>query len=307
MKTLATLALSSLLTLSTAACLQQDERPAGLDSALPSAEQLSIKLPEGQSRAVGQLAEYYTHTRNITRSLNGGSAWALVLIHTIVQFPVTTASGNVYTWGPWAEGLDPAEYKLVVTAEADGRFDYRLAGRPRNTDGAFEAVITGTALPAPSDAEGKGQLLIDFDAAERDNPIDNDGQGQLTIAYDFPARTLTLDAATIENGRPATAHYAYKSQADGAGDMVFSLRGNVDAGAGLETLTLRSRWQSGGAGRGDARVTGGDVGSAEITASECWDGQFKRVYFIAEAGMLGGTEGDVAACTFASADLPPRQ
>jgi hypothetical protein len=307
MKTLGTtVLLSSLLALSTTGCLEQEQRPEGLDTALPTAEQLSIKLPEGQTRAVGQLAEYYTHTRNITRSLNGASAWVLVLIHSIVQYPVTSVEGNVYTWGPWADGLDPAEYKLVVTEKADGSFEYQLAGRPRNTDGAFEAVITGTALPAATEAEGKGQLTLDFDASERVNPIDNDGQGQLTIAYDFPARTLVLDAITVENGRPATAHYAYQSQADGSGDMVFGLRGNADAGAGLETLTLRSRWQAGGAGRGDARVTGGDVGAAEITASECWDPQFKRTYFVAASGQLGGSEGDVASCAFANADLPPR-
>ena len=64
-----TLLLSSFFALSATACLQQDERPAGLEQALPTAEQLSIKLPEGQTRAVGQLAEYYTHTRNITRSV----------------------------------------------------------------------------------------------------------------------------------------------------------------------------------------------------------------------------------------------
>ena len=307
MKTLGTILLSSLLAVSTTGCLEQDQRPEGLDRALPTAEQLSIKLPEnGQSRAVGQLAEYYVHTRNITRTLNGSSAAVLVLIHAIVQYPVTTVEGNVYTWGPWAEGLDPAEYKLVVTESSPGTFEYRLAGRPRNTDGAFQAVITGTALPAATEAEGKGQLLLDFDAAERVNPVDNDGKGQLTIKYDFAQRTLELDAVTVENGQPATAHYAYKSQADGAGDMVFGLRGNVDAGAGLESLTLRSRWQATGAGRTDARVTGGDVGAAELTASECWNTEFRRTYFIATAGSLGGSEGDLASCTFANVDLPPR-
>lgn len=302
---LSSVLLSSVVALSSAGCLNQDQRPEGLDEALPTAEQMSIKLPEGQTRAVGQLAEYYTHTRNITRTLNGGSAWVLVLIHSIVQYPVTTVNGNEYTWGPWAEGLDPAEYKLVVTETSPKTFEYVLAGRPRNSTGAFEAVISGTALPAATEAEGKGRLLIDFDAAERVNPVDNDGKGQLNIQYDFAARTLMLDATSIENGQPATTHYAYQSDAAGGGDMIFALRGNVDAGAGLETLTLRSRWQADGAGRGDARVTGGDVG-AEVTASECWDKQFRRTFFTAASGSLGGTEGDAAACAFANVDLPPR-
>jgi hypothetical protein len=280
-----TVLLSSLLAFSATACLDQDQRPEGLDSALPTAEQLSIKLPESANRAVGQVAEYYGYTRGITRTLNGSSAWVLILIHSIVQFPVTTVEGNVYTWGPWAEGLDPAEYKLVVTALANGSFDYQLAGRPRNTTGAFETVISGNAIPGANDAQGNGQL---------------------TIKYDLAARALDLDAVSIENGRPATAKYSYKDQADGSGDMVFGLRGNADAGAGLETLTLRSRWLASGAGRGDARITGGDVGSVELTASECWSSQFLRTYFIAAAGSLGGTEGNLADCAFATADLPAR-
>ncbi len=307
MKTLGkTLLLSSLFALTATGCLQQDQRPEGLEQALPTAEQLSIKLPEGQTRAVGQLAEYYTHTRNITRTLNGSSAWVLILIHSIVQYPVTTVDGNVYTWGPWGEGLDPAEYKLVVTAKDNGSFEYQLAGRPRNTDGSFETVISGTALPGATEATGKGQLLLDFDAAERVNPVDNDGKGQLTIAYDFAQRTLALDAVTVENNRPVTAHYAYTDTAEGAGNMVFGMRGDAGGGAGLETLTLRSRWLANGAGRGDARVTGGDVGQNETTASECWNDQFRRTYFIAESGMLGGSEGDAAACVFTNVDLPPR-
>ncbi len=298
--------LTSLFAFSATACVQEEQGPAGLEQALPTAEQLSIKLPDGQARALGELGEFYTWTRNITRSLNGGSAWVLILIHSIVQYPVTTVEGNVYTWGPWGQGLDPAEYKLVVTALANGTFEYQLAGRPRNTQGSFETVISGTAIPGPSEDKGKGQLLLDFDAAERVNPVDNDGQGQLTIKYDFALRTLDLDAVTVEDGRPATAKYSYKDQADGAGDMVLGLRANANGGAGLESITLRSRWLASGAGRGDARVTGGDVGASEVTASECWNNLFRRVYFVSEAGMLGATEGDVNDCAFATADLPPR-
>ena len=262
-----TVLLTSLFAFSATACVEEDNGPEGLNAALPTAEQLSIKLPESNVRAVGQMAEFYGWTRGITRTLNGGSAWVLILLHSIVEYPVTSVEGNVYTWGPWGQGLDPAEYKLVVTALANGTFEYQLAGRPRNTTGAFETVISGTAIPGATDAQAKGQVLLDFDAAERVNPVDNNDKGQLTIKYDLGARTLELDAATIEDGRPATAHYAYKDQANGSGDMVFGLRANANAGAGLESITLRSRWLASGAGRGDARVTGGEVG-AEITASE---------------------------------------
>jgi len=38
----------------------------------------------------------------VTLTFNGGSAWVLILLHAIVEYPVTSVNGNVYTWGPWA-------------------------------------------------------------------------------------------------------------------------------------------------------------------------------------------------------------
>src|ERR1051325_7556894 len=113
--------LAATCTLSLVACVKQDETPKDLNHALPTADQVSIKLPETTARlidqdAVGQLANWYVSTRDVTRTFNGGSAWGLVLTHTIVQFPVTTVSGDTYTWGPWSQALDPAEYKLDVRA-----------------------------------------------------------------------------------------------------------------------------------------------------------------------------------------------
>ena len=81
-------------TLSLVACVQQDEAPQDIDHALPTADQVSIKLPDSKTRAVGQLANWYVATRDVTRTFNGGTAWVLVLVHTIVQFPVTTVNGD---------------------------------------------------------------------------------------------------------------------------------------------------------------------------------------------------------------------
>ena len=48
--------------------------------------------------------------------------------------------------------------------------------------------------------------------------------------------------------------------------------------AANETLSLHSRWMETGAGRTDIQVTGGDVGTAVDTSSECWDSNFFSVY-----------------------------
>ena len=78
--------LAATCALSLVACIKQDEAPKDIDRALPTADQVSIKLPETAARlidqnAVGQLATWYVATRDVTRTFNGGSAWVLVLIH----------------------------------------------------------------------------------------------------------------------------------------------------------------------------------------------------------------------------------
>src|SRR5882672_2915768 len=76
---------------------KQDAPPEEIARAIPKADQVQIKLPSTATREapnVGDLATYYVVTRGVTTTFNGGSAWVLILIHTIVQFPVTSVSGN---------------------------------------------------------------------------------------------------------------------------------------------------------------------------------------------------------------------
>lgn len=295
--------------LSLVACVKQDDLPtdpATVERALPTAEQVSINLPETTNRSLGQLATWYVSTRDVTRTFNGGTAWVLVLIHAIVKFPVTSVSNNVMTWGPWSDALSPAEYKLDVKVVGDGTYAYTLLGRSKTETGAtFEAVVDGVADPRPGDLQGNGEFLIDFDAGRRVNPIDSgDAEGTMEVHYDLAARHLDLVIqGTDDNGDPIAADYAYNETADGGGDMVFDIIGDAGGGAAAETATLRSRWLSTGAGRADARVAGGDLGGTQITASECWSTAFKRTYYADSVG-LAPAEGEESACAFATADLP---
>src|SRR5262249_7151680 len=108
---LATTCVASLTT----GCVRKDGTPTDeINRAIPTSDQVSIHLP-AQARAVGQLSNYYVVTRDVTRTFNGGAAWALILIHAIVQQPVTSVHGDTYTWGPGSQPLDPADYRLDVT------------------------------------------------------------------------------------------------------------------------------------------------------------------------------------------------
>jgi hypothetical protein len=299
------------LGLAAAGCVQQDPPPSEIAKAIPTSDQVAIKLPNNSARIegaqVGQLATFYVATRAVTTTFNGGSAWVLIMIHTIVQYPVTSVSGNTYTWGPWSgNALDPGVYKLDVTANGDGTYDYVLSGHPKSdTTAHFVALIDGHADPTPGEAQGNGSFLLDFDAARTVDPVANaNNKGQVAVNYDLKARHLDLTImSTDANGQPASADYAYDEAADGGGDMTFSVLANIGGTAAEENVTLRSRWLATGAGRGDARIEGGDLGSQQAIASECWDGAFTRVYYT-DSVNFAATEGDPAQCAFADVDLP---
>jgi len=263
-------------------------------------------LPETSTRALTDVATWYKATRDVTRTFNGGTAWVLIVVHSIVQFPVTSVSGNVYTWGPWSNALDPAEYKLDVTANADGTYDYTLSGRSKITAGAqFEVVIDGHADPRPGELKGNGNFLLDFDAGRRVNPIDaGDAKGQVDVHYDLAARHLDLHIMSVDaNNQPVEADYAYNESADHAGDMTFSVQGDAGGGAALEEIALRSRWLATGAGRADLKISGGNLGTAQATASECWGTNFLRVFYT-DSVNYAPTEGAESSCAFATADFP---
>jgi hypothetical protein len=297
---------SCVLSLAATGCVKQDDPPEEIARAIPTSEQVRIKLPVN-GKALGDLANYYVVTRDVTRTLNGGTGWVLVLIHAIVQYPVTSINGNVYTWGPWSDSLDPAEYKLEVTANLDGTYDYQLSGRNKTEAGSqFEVVIDGHADPTAGELQGNGDFTLDFDASRRVNPVDSgDAKGTVTVQYDLAARHLDMTAmAPDDNGNPAMFEYAYNESLDGGGDMVFDVNADAGGTALPENIVIRSRWQSNGAGRGDARVAGGDLGDQQAIASECWNDLFRRVYYTDNASFQP-TEGDVADCAYGTADLPP--
>ncbi len=298
--------LAATAAMSLVACIKQDEAPSELRTAIPTADQVKIKLPMSSARSVGALADWYVATRNVTRTFNGGAGWVLVLVHTIVQYPVTSVSGDTYTWGPWSDALDPAEYKLDVRAIGDGTYDYQLSGRSKTQlASTFEVIIDGTADPRLGELKGNGNFLIDFEAGRRVNPIDaGDAKGQVDVHYDLSARHMDLGImSTNDQGEPVMADYAYNETLAGGGDMVFNVDGNAGGTAAVEHITLRSRWESNGMGRADARMVGGDLNEGAI-ASECWDGQFRRTYYT-DSVNFAPTEGAVANCAFGTADLPP--
>jgi len=311
------------------ACVQQ-EAPENIARALPTAESVRINLPEtsarteGQSRdgisstrnaVIGELAEYYVVTRQVTRDLNQGAGWVLVLVNTIVRLPPTSVDGNVYTWGPGSDALDPADYRLVVTENDNGSFDWSLDGRSKIVvDAGFESVIFGHAVPGEVENRGLGSFSIDFDASERVNPVDNDQIGLVTVQYNLedaddtiPALQMIIDSRELDDAgdeRDVHFEYVYDENSEGAGNFEFTIHGDLDDEGSLqEDAVIRSRWLATGAGRADVRIQSGDLGDIVVEASECWSESFGRVFYTDNQDWAP-TEGDVASCSHQTADLP---
>ena len=294
-----------------AGCVQENDAP-GVADAIPTAEQVQIHLPDGpQQQALGQIADFYLLTRGVTRSLNAGAAWVLILVHLIVENPPTSVDGNVYTWGPWeGSGLDPARYRLVVTANDDGTYDWTLDGQNKQSGDPYLTIIDGHAVPDANPGEaphrGSGDFSIDFDAGEQVNPIDNTPDtGNVQVTYDLAARVVTMHAEGVDDlDNPASFDYFYDENDDGSGDFQFAIDGDVENnGSAAEEALIRSRWQSAGAGRSDAQVSSGDLGDGSVQASECWDNRYLRVFYTDSANWQP-TEGNAADCAFADAAMP---
>ena len=291
-----------------AGCKPQDSGVDAVRKALPQADAVAVKVPgasaKADARTLGALATFYQITRKTSVDLNLGAAAVLALVHTIVEYPVTSVDGDTYIWGPWTEALNPSEYRLTVSESAPGEFSWSLEGR-RKADGAgaaYRAVVAGLAIPNQP-LHGQGTFTMDFDVAEALDPAGNDGQGRISIDYDLES---TPKSVTMDYERPETPpggvatnvsfHYEYREAADGAGDFVYTLHGDLDDnGSAWETIDIRSRWLSSGAGRSDVTVQGGDLQSQVLVGVECWDTSFGRVYWTDSLGWEA-TEGTVDSC-----------
>jgi hypothetical protein len=301
---------SALVSLSLVACIQPHDDPHPVARAIPTADDVKIELPDRSNRTVGEIAEWYVATRDVTRGLNGATAWVLIVVHTIVQFPPTSESGGTYTWGPWSDALDPAEYRLDVSQATDGSYDWALSGRNKTEVGSvFEIVIEGNAIPSEPEGRGSGSFTIDFDASRRVNPIDaGDERGTVDVVYDLADKHLDMDIATTEDrdgvATPVAYTYSYDEATDRSGNMVFQIHADSgDEGTLAEDVTLRSRWSQDGSGRSDIRLENGDFGTLAATGAQCWDTNFRTVYseYSFDATL---SEGDEADCAYATASLP---
>jgi len=259
--------------------------------------------PDVAYSVAGDRSTFRVHTRNLALAFNGTTAYALGLVRLIVAFPPTACKDATCTWGPWANALEPLEWRLTVTKVADGEFTYAFSGHLRAQSGSpWVDVMTGTAFPK-SRFRGHGTFVIDGDAALALDPTRDPGKLSVTWSNESG---LSIEATFVglvdrNNGdHVVNARYAY-AESGTAGDLKLAFRDRTAGGH----LKIHSRWViPTGEGRADAMVTNGVL---TFTASECWSaaaGGFLVVYWTSN-DPAQPTSGDPALCAYAqAADIP---
>lgn len=270
--------------------------------------------PAGSGGAGGggaSYAEYYQVTRDVTDTIDYGTAWVIGLVWTIVHTPATTVTAHSAVWGPGqGDALSPVVWRFTVNEVGDREYNYVLEGRPKGavSEGDFKAVLTGHGFGRGRAEHREGSFTLDFDASSRLDPARSHDSGTISIGFDlrqYPA-TLHADLSNTVGANQKTGKIDVTHQADGSGSVDITLHetANPSQGDKADDLALRSRWAATGAGRGDAKFSGGALPSTvpSVQASECWDTSFARVYY-KDSVDYKPAAGSAAACAFAQSAL----
>ena len=159
-------------------------------------------LPGGAS-----YAEYYQVTRDITDSVDYGTAWVIGLVWTIVHSPATTLEPHKAVWGPGAgDALSPVVWRFTVNEVGDHEYDYALAGRAKGStsEADFKTVLTGHGYGKSRAEHRQGVFSLDFDASAALDPARNHDSGNLKVTFDLRQYPATLSGDMNATDHPRT-------------------------------------------------------------------------------------------------------
>jgi len=282
---------------------------------LPQEEKVRINLPISDADAkdgeTGEWARYYVVTRGVTEHVNGLIAFVLGTVGTVTKLEPqwSDADSRQAVWGPYSDsGLDPVETGLWVREEDDASYTWAIFQLPKGGDIETDAtiIVTGVVDAGSTAEDASGVFAVDFTTAAALDPATRlTGTFYVEYAYDAEGVDAVAgfeDYGTVD-GERMDALYAYSQDDAGAGSMDLAWYDDVNGTGTDELLAMRTRWESTGDGRSDAVVTGGDLGTDAVYASECWASDFVTSYWADTIGIYEavGTE-DV--CAYAEDELP---
>lgn len=293
---------------------------AGFRDGFPKADEVTMAVPGGGGKQPlvgegtrrdgldGDPSFFHGVTRGVSVVVNGGAVLVLGLVEEITEYAPTSVTQDSATWGPHTNALSPNTWRFTVTRTAPNEYAYVLEGKPKTAaDSEYRVVLSGAHVHTGHKL-GTGTFLIDWDVAQTLPEHDaNVGRVQYTYSRPAAASTISIDAnfddvRDGDTGQLVDAAYRYREYPGNGGALEFQVNKDlVTSGAALEVLTVKSRWLQTGAGRSDARVSGGDVPGGSATVSECWDSSFLSRFVTASFDPSIGY-GSEAACAFTTAE-----
>lgn len=269
----------------TAACTPKVEGP---DTTVLPDDRVLVDLPTddgGADRTLGQQGEIWRLGAEVTGGVNGLITSVLGTIDEVVGFePSGSFDDSAYTWGPWRDETTQVESRFWMLVDDDSaQITWGMQGRPLGStdDNAYEDLVLAQIEPGATDADSKGWFAIDFDAAKTLNPAQAE-VGKFVSQYELTGDSVKASAAFEDfigdDGKKVDGIFGYDQVVGDAGTFDFISSNDMTGNTTDELVFVKVRWAADGAGRGDAIVTGGDVGLLQARASECWDTTTALIY-----------------------------
>jgi hypothetical protein len=265
-----------------------------------------LRIQGGSATGATSNAEFYQFTRNVTDGVDWGTVVVLGVVDLIVSLPPTTIDANHAVWGPGnGDALDPVVWRFTVTDQGNHAYSYELDGRPHTStsEADFRAVLTGVGYGASRPEHRSGWFLIDNDAAAALDPSRNHDNGTVKVTFDARSFPITIEDDIKHTADPDWFDVVVAHNQDTSGTIDIHAFGDVDTppDGSNENVTMRSEWNSQGAGRADVDISGGNYASG-VTVTECWDATFTRSYYT-DSINYQPTSGSPSSCAFAQ---PPQ-
>ena len=252
-------------------------------------------------RSLGDPSHYAVLTANLIDESNAWIGEVLAMVDAITDFPPTFADDSQSTvlWGPW---LDNGTYgQLWVQEQDDGSYVWAIEVRPEDSaDDAWTPVLGGEVDAGATDTASTGRFGIDLTAISAADGGDTTGQLAVDYALRESGATTTVYVGELSEGdaipADAATHFDYDEGVGGTMDVIIHADVSEPSNGSEETAIIRTRWTADGEGRGDAYLTGGDLGGLTYTETECWGGSQGVVFY--QNNFLLEMEGEESACVF---------
>lgn len=282
---LSNLVLATCLLGAAAGCGNYSNEDLEFMAALPEKADLATAVPTRSALTLGETAEYYRLTRDVSRIFNGITGAFLGLIDSIRAYPPTTRHPSERIWGPFPSENQPGWMIQMVMTRAGATFTYRLEFQPASDpSSAWLPLIRGWYAATGGVRRGQGEITVDT-APLRAAGVDP-GLGFLDhLTVDYTTSEFPIDvklsfvnfANPLKPDDPTQGSYEYAVQSNGQGALTYDYFANTLPGPVVEEFLVTSRWLGTGEGRADLQLVSGDnfVGTH---ATQCWDGMFRAVY-----------------------------